>query len=90
MGVSQNRSTLKLSISMGFFRINHPFWISRYGNLQGCDSAGKTGAISEPGEELADHGGGCGLGWYELKPEYNFTVPCKECIGMCEDLMISI
>eukprot|EP00435_Cladocopium_sp_Y103_P070926 s436_g36.t1 len=32
----------------------------------------------DSGEELADHGGGCGLGWHELKPEYNFTVRyCK-------------
>lgn len=30
------------------------------------------------GEELTDHGGGCGLGWQELPPEYNFTVRyCK-------------
>ena len=27
------------------------------------------------GEELANHGGGCGLGWKELPAEYNFTVP---------------
>ncbi|CAK9061396.1 UDP-glucuronate:xylan alpha-glucuronosyltransferase 2 (UDP-GlcA:xylan glucuronyltransferase 2) (Glycogenin-like protein 2) (Plant glycogenin-like starch initiation protein 3) (Protein GLUCURONIC ACID SUBSTITUTION OF XYLAN 2) (AtGUX2) [Durusdinium trenchii] len=30
------------------------------------------------GEELANHGGGCGLGWKELPAEYNFTVRyCK-------------
>eukprot|EP00913_Durusdinium_trenchii_P008482 g7965.t1 len=29
-------------------------------------------------EELANHGGGCGLGWKELPAEYNFTVRyCK-------------
>lgn len=32
----------------------------------------------DDGEELANHGGGCGLGWQELPAEYNFTVRyCK-------------